>query len=124
MAEATMESFEALLEESLSVDSGLEGQVLRGTIVSVDGDFALVDVGLKSEGRVNLKEFSRAGEEAELRAGDEVEVFVERYEDRDGQIVLSRDKARREEAWNELEKASNDGARVDGVIFGRVRLAG
>jgi small subunit ribosomal protein S1 len=121
MAEATMESFEALLEESLSVDSGLEGQVLRGTIVSVDGDFALVDVGLKSEGRVNLKEFSRAGEEAELRAGDEVEVFVERYEDRDGQIVLSRDKARREEAWNELEKASNDGARVDGVIFGRVK---
>ncbi len=121
MADSFMESFEALLEESLSVDSSLEGQVLRGTIVSVDGDFALVDVGLKSEGRVNLKEFSRAGEESELRPGDEVEVFVERYEDRDGQIVLSRDKARREEAWNELEKASNDGARVDGVIFGRVK---
>jgi small subunit ribosomal protein S1 len=121
MADSFMESFEALLEESLSVDSSLEGQVLRGTIVSVDGDFALVDVGLKSEGRVNLKEFSRAGEDSELRPGDEVEVFVERYEDRDGQIVLSRDKARREEAWNELEKASNDGARVDGVIFGRVK---
>lgn len=121
MADATFESFEALLEESLSAESGLEGQVLRGIIVAVDGDFALVDVGLKSEGRVNLKEFVRAGEETELRPGDEVEVFVERYEDRDGQIVLSRDKARREEAWNELEKASNDGARVEGVIFGRVK---
>ncbi|MFC7453727.1 30S ribosomal protein S1 [Insolitispirillum peregrinum] len=121
MADAAFESFEALLEESLSAESGLEGQVLRGTIVAVDGDFALVDVGLKSEGRVNIKEFARTGDEAELRVGDEVEVFVERYEDRDGQIVLSRDKARREEAWNDLEKASNEGARVEGVIFGRVK---
>lgn len=121
MVNEVKESFEALLEESLSAEAGLEGQVLRGTIVSVDGDFALVDVGLKSEGRVNLKEFSRAGEGVELRVGDAVEVFVERYEDRDGQIVLSRDKARREEAWNDLEGAYTQARRVDGVIFGRVK---
>ncbi len=121
MAEAAKEDFEALLEESLSQESALEGGVLRGTVVSVDGDYALVDVGLKSEGRIALKEFSRAGEEAELKKGDTVEVFVERYEDRDGMIVLSRDKARREEAWNELEAAFNDSQRVDGVIFGRVK---
>jgi small subunit ribosomal protein S1 len=121
MAEAAKEDFEALLEESLTKESSLEGTVLRGTVITVDGDFALVDVGLKSEGRVALKEFGRVGEEAQLQKGDTVEVFVERYEDRDGQIVLSRDKARREEAWNELESAFNDSQRVDGVIFGRVK---
>jgi len=121
MAEAAKEDFAALLEESLTQEASLEGTVLKGTVVAVDGDYALVDVGLKSEGRVALKEFSRAGEEAELKKGDAVEVFVERYEDRDGMIVLSRDKARREEAWNELESAFNDSQRVDGVIFGRVK---
>ncbi|MGC2854963.1 30S ribosomal protein S1 [Novispirillum sp. DQ9] len=121
MAQAAFENFEALLEESFAKEQSIEGSVLRGTIISVDGDFALVDVGLKSEGRISLKEFSRAGEESELRKGDQVEVYVERYEDRDGMIVLSRDKARREEAWNELEKAFNDSQRVDGVIFGRVK---
>lgn len=121
MAEAAFENFEALLEESFAKEQSIEGSVLRGTIISVDGDYALVDVGLKSEGRISLKEFSRAGEESELRKGDQVEVYVERYEDRDGMIVLSRDKARREEAWNELEKAFNDSQRVDGVIFGRVK---
>jgi len=122
MAEAVLnEDFEALLEESLSAEQAVEGSVLKGTVLSVDGEFALVDVGLKSEGRVALKEFSRAGEDAELKPGDTVDVFVERYEDRDGQIVLSRDKARREEAWNDLEKAYNDSQRVEGVIFGRVK---
>ncbi len=125
MAEAAadfgMEDFAALLEESLGQESGLEGTVIRGTVVSVDGDFALVDVGLKSEGRINLKEFSRAGEESALRRGDVVDVYVERYEDRDGIIVLSRDKARREEAWNVLETKFNESQRVEGVIFGRVK---
>lgn len=121
MAEAAFENFEALLEETFANEQSIEGSVLKGTIISTDGDFALVDVGLKSEGRISLKEFSRAGEESELRPGDHVEVYVERYEDRDGMIVLSRDKARREEAWNELEKAFNDSQRVDGIIFGRVK---
>ncbi|SDH11923.1 30S ribosomal protein S1 [Roseospirillum parvum] len=120
MAEAAMESFEELLKESLGESDSIEGTVLRGTVLTADGDHILVDVGLKSEGRVPKKEFGRAGE-GELRVGDTVDVYVERYEDRDGLIVLSRDKARREEAWNELEKAFADSQRVRGAIYGRVK---
>ena len=118
---AAAESFEALLEEALSPENSIEGSVITGTILSVDGDHALVDVGLKSEGRISLKEFSRTSDGSELKAGDTVDVFVERYEDRDGLIVLSRDKARREEAWNVLEQSFNESHRVDGTIFGRVK---
>ena len=119
MAEA--EDFEALLNESLGGDRGLEGSVLKGTVLRVEGDHALIDVGLKSEGRVPLKEFGRDEDAEKVAGGDIVDVFVERYENRDGLIVLSRDKARREEAWNVLEKKFADGERVDGVIFGRVK---
>lgn len=111
-----MEDFEALLNEAFEKDS-LEGSVLTGSIVRLDDSHALVDVGLKSEGRVPLREFG----EAELKIGDEIEVFVDRYEDRDGMVVLSREKARREEAWNELENALNENQRVTGIIFGRVK---
>lgn len=121
MAETVSESFESLLDEFLSPERCIEGEVLRGTVLRIDGDHALVDVGLKSEGRIALKEFSRAGEPVELQAGDQVDVFVERYEDRDGLVVLSRDKARREEAWNELETLFGANQRVEGVIFGRVK---
>ncbi|MCP5370330.1 MAG: 30S ribosomal protein S1 [Hyphomicrobiales bacterium] len=124
-AEAEMpamnENFADLLEESMGGSDGFEGQVLRGTVLAVDNDMVLVDVGLKSEGRVPLKEFGLAGQEKTLSPGDMVDVFVERYEDRDGVVRLSREKARREEAWTELEKAFNDGQRVNGVIFGRVK---
>ncbi|WP_337997596.1 30S ribosomal protein S1 [Oleispirillum naphthae] len=112
------EDFAALLEQSFAVNANLEGSVLTGHIVSINNDFALVDVGLKSEGRVPLKEF---GHRAEIKLGDTVEVFVDRYEDRDGLVVLSREKARREESWNELEKAFEGNQRVNGVIFGRVK---
>jgi len=112
------ENFAALLEQSFNENGNLEGSVLTGTIVSFNSDFALVDVGLKSEGRVPLKEF---GINAEINIGDTIEVFVDRYEDRDGLVVLSREKARREEAWNELEKAFESSQRVNGVIFGRVK---
>lgn len=113
----TNESFEALLNEQFG-DNGITGSVVKGTIVRVSPDFAIVDVGLKSEGRIPLREF---GQNAELKAGDKVEVFVDRYEDKDGQIVLSREKARREEVWQDLEKSLNAGERVNGVIFGRVK---
>jgi len=112
------EDFAALLAESFAQNANLEGSVLSGRIVSINNDFALVDVGLKSEGRVPLKEF---GHKAEIQVGDTVEVFVDRYEDRDGLVVLSREKARREESWNELEKAFEGNQRVNGVIFGRVK---
>lgn len=111
------ENFEALLNEQFG-NSGITGSVVKGTIIRLTTDFAMVDVGLKSEGRIPLREF---GQNAELKIGDQVEVFVDRYEDKDGNIVLSREKARREEAWIDLEKAMNAGERVNGVIFGRVK---
>ena len=117
---ALKEDFGALLEESFNKGS-IEGSVIRGTIVRVDDDAVLIDVGLKSEGRIALKEFARGGREAQLKSGDKIDVYVERYEDRDGLIILSRDKARREEAWNVLEEQYTKNTRVEGIIFGRVK---
>ncbi|MBD25694.1 MAG: 30S ribosomal protein S1 [Candidatus Marinimicrobia bacterium] len=118
---AVKEDFAALLDESLGKGGAIEGKVIRGTIVRIDDDHALVDVGLKSEGRISLKEFARSSSEPEMKVDDEVDVYVERYEDRDGLIVLSRDKARREEAWNALEEQHGKQNRVEGIIFGRVK---
>jgi len=115
------EDFEALLAESLGNENRLEGTVLKGTILDFEGDDVLVDIGLKSEGRVPLKEFAKAGEADTLKVGDDIDVYLERFEDKNGEAVLSRDKARREEAWTQLEKAYNDGQRVTGQIFGRVK---
>ncbi len=111
------EDFEALLNEQLG-DNGITGSVVKGTIIRLTPDFATVDVGLKSEGRIPLREF---GQNAELKIGDIVEVYVDRYEDKDGNIVLSREKARREEVWQDLEKSMNANERVNGIIFGRVK---
>ncbi len=111
------ESFEALLNEQFG-DKGITGSVVKGTIVRLTDDFAIVDVGLKSEGRIPLREF---GQNKELKTGDRIEVYVDRYEDKDGMIVLSREKARREEVWVDLEKSMNASERVNGVIFGRVK---
>ncbi len=113
----TTESFEQLLNEQFG-DKGIVGSVVKGTIIALSDDYATVDVGLKSEGRIPLREF---GQNPELKIGDQIEVLVDRYEDKDGNIVLSREKARREEAWAELEAAMNAGQRVNGVIFGRVK---
>ena len=113
----TNENFEELLNEQFG-ENGITGSVVKGTIIRLTPDFATVDVGLKSEGRIPLREF---GQNPEIKVGDIVEVYVDRYEDRDGNIVLSREKARREEAWVDLEKSLNAGERVNGVIFGRVK---
>ncbi len=117
---AEKEDFAALLEESFKGNESIEGAVIKGTVLSVEGDFALVDVGLKSEGRVPLREFGRGNEDAP-DVGEEVDVYVERYENKDGMILLSRDKARREEAWDILEKQFDKSNAVQGVIFGRVK---
>ncbi|MFY8091870.1 MAG: 30S ribosomal protein S1 [Niveispirillum sp.] len=118
---AAKESFAALLEESFGSSDSLEGTVVKGRILSIDNDQVLIDVGLKSEGRVALKEFAVPGQPIELKAGDTVEVYLERMEDKNGEAVLSREKAKREEAWTLLEKSFTDQSRVTGIIFGRVK---
>ena len=103
------ENFEDLLNEQFG-DNGILGTVVKGTIVKISDDYVTVDVGLKSEGNIPMREF---GTNPELKIGDAVEVLVDRYEDKDGNIVLSREKARREEAWADLEKSMNAGERVN-----------
>ncbi|MEN9683078.1 MAG: hypothetical protein RLZZ427_829 [Pseudomonadota bacterium] len=119
----TRDEFAALLDESLggAADGGFEGRVVKGTITAIENDKAVIDVGLKSEGRVALKEFAMAGQPHGLSVGDEVEVYVDRVENADGEAMLSRDRARREAAWDKLESEFGEGKRVDGVIFGRVK---
>ena len=116
-----IEDFASLLAETFSEDTSIEGSVVKGTVVAIHDDYVTIDVGLKSEGRVALKEFGIAGQSAEVQVNDTVEVYVERMEDKDGQAVLSREKARREEAWVILENAFEAQERVTGVIFGRVK---
>jgi len=113
--------FAALLEESLGGSPSFEGTVVKGRVIRIANDFVVVDVGLKSEGRVALREFSNGGAAPEVKEGDTVDIFVDRMENKDGEAVLSRDKARREEAWTILEKAFTDQDRVMGTIFGRVK---
>ncbi len=116
-----MEDFASLLDEQLGRDAGFEGSVVTGRVVRLTDEYAIVDVGLKSEGRVALKEFALPGQKPEVKPGDNIELYVERYEDRDGSIVLSREKARREEAWTNLERAFEPQQRVNGTIYGRVK---
>src|SRR5690348_1831762 len=120
-AQGKKESFAALLDESLGTASGLEGTVVKGRVLAIENDSVLIDVVLKSEGRVALKEFSVPGRPAKIKPGDTVEVYLERMEDKNGEAQLSREKARREEAWTLLEKSFQSNERVTGVIFGRVK---
>ncbi len=120
-AKTTMEEFEALLNESLEMDTPDEGSVVTGKVIAIEAGQAIIDVGYKMEGRVDLKEFANPGEAPQVAVGDEVEVYLERVENSRGEAVVSREKARREAAWDRLEKAYADEARVDGAIFGRVK---
>ena len=118
---ATIEEFEALLNESFEIDTPQEGSVVKGKIIAVEAGQAIIDVGYKMEGRVDLKEFANPGEAPEVNVGDNVEVFLRQVENSKGEAVISREMARREEAWDRLEKAYSDDARVEGAIFGRVK---
>ena len=120
-AMASDENFIAMLEETFGEGELSEGSVVKGTVIAIEGDSVLIDVGLKSEGRVGLKEFTSAAGEAAISVGEIIDVYLERMEDRNGEAVLSREKARREEAWTMLEKAFQDAERVTGSIFGRVK---
>jgi len=117
----TREDFAKLLDESFDQGNLLEGSVVKGTVVSIEKDVAVIDVGLKTEGRVPLREFAGPGRQADLKIGDTVEVYLERVENALGEAVLSRDKARREESWGKLEKAFQANEKVQGVIFNQVK---
>ncbi|HMO74239.1 MAG TPA: 30S ribosomal protein S1 [Sphingopyxis sp.] len=118
----TRDDFAAMLDETLGgADGGFEGRVVKGTVTAIENDLAVIDIGLKSEGRVPLREFAMPGQKADLNVGDEVEVYVDRVENANGETMLSRDRARREAAWDRLEEEFNKEARVEGVIFGRVK---
>jgi small subunit ribosomal protein S1 len=115
------EDFSALLEESLGGRDFMEGQVVQGLVVAIEKDIAIIDVGLKTEGRVSLKEFGEEEGKPPIKVGDTVEVFLERVENAMGEAVLSRDKARREEAWTRLEAVYEKNEPVMGSIVGRVK---
>jgi small subunit ribosomal protein S1 len=117
----TRDDFAALLSESLGQDDAFEGSVVKGKITAIEKDLAVIDVGLKMEGRVPLREFSLPGKPAELKVGDTVEVYLERIENALGEAVLSREKARREESWTRLEEKFNAKEQVEGVIFNKVK---
>ncbi|MEJ6397104.1 30S ribosomal protein S1 [Yoonia sp. 208BN28-4] len=117
----SMDEFEALLNESFEMDTPAEGSVVKGKVIAIEAGQAIIDVGYKMEGRIDLKEFANPGEDAELNVGDTVEVFLRQVENARGEAVISREMARREEAWDRLEKAYADEERVDGAIFGRVK---
>jgi small subunit ribosomal protein S1 len=119
--QATREDFAAMLEESFGRVDLQEGSVVKGRVVGIEKDIAVIDIGLKTEGRVPLREFAGPGREANLKIGDEVEVYLERVENALGEAVLSRDKARREESWGRLEKAFQANEKVTGVIFNQVK---
>jgi small subunit ribosomal protein S1 len=117
----TMEDFEALLNESFEMDTPAEGSVVKGKVIAIEAGQAIIDVGYKMEGRIDLKEFANPGENPNIAVGDEVEVFLRQVENAKGEAVISREMARREEAWDRLEKAYEKEERVDGAIFGRVK---
>ncbi|RUT30304.1 30S ribosomal protein S1 [Arsenicitalea aurantiaca] len=122
LAETAMkEDFESLLMDSFIDNEPLEGTVVKGTVVAIEKDLAIIDVGLKTEGRVALKEFGQAGRDGTIQVGSEVEVYVDRVENAMGEAVLSREKARREESWVKLEALHAKNERVEGIIFNQVK---
>jgi small subunit ribosomal protein S1 len=120
-AAPSREDFAALLEETFGGGNLQEGAVIKGTVVGIEKDLAVIDVGLKTEGRVALREFAAPGRPNEIKIGDTVEVYLERIENALGEAVLSRDKARREESWGKLEQAFKNNEKVSGVIFNQVK---
>jgi small subunit ribosomal protein S1 len=120
-ANPTGENFAELLDQSFQEMASIEGSVVSGTVLSIEKDMILIDVGLKSEGRVSLREFGNSEDDIQINPGDIVEVYIERLEDINVHAVLSREKAKREESWINLEKALEEQKRVNGVIFGKVK---
>src|SRR5947199_5625073 len=121
-AAPSRDDFAKMLEESFTQGSPQEGTVVKGQVVGIEKDVAVIDVGAKTEGRVALKEFATPGRAPEIKVGDTVEVYLERVENALGEAVLSRDTARREESWTKLEKAFQNNEKVHGIIFNQVKV--
>jgi len=116
-----IESFADLFAKQVELDDKIEGKVVKGTVISIDKDMVNIDVGYKAEGRLNIREFIGKEKSAAPKVGDIVEVYLEKVENKNGEAILSREKARREESWEQLEKASEQKEKVNGTIFGRVK---
>ena len=115
------ENFNELLEKSLLEFKYKEGQIIKGTVLSIVNDTVVVDVGLKSEGRIPIKEFHSPGEEHNVKIGEKYDVYLEKLENKEGEALLSRDRARKEESWNNLEKIQDSNQQVMGIITERVK---
>ncbi len=120
-SDTNKESFSTLFEKSFENINSIEGSVVSGKVISIEKDLIVVDIGLKSEGRISKKEFGSDDETSKIKPGDQVEVYIERLEDINGNTLLSREKARREEAWVQLEKSHQSDEIVTGIILGRVK---
>ena len=115
------ESFADLFAKHIESEEKLEGKVVKGKIISIENDMVIIDVGYKAEGRIHIREFSNKDSDNAPEVGDEIDVYLEKIENKNGEAVLSREKARREESWELLEKATEDKVKVSGTIFGRVK---
>ena len=115
------ENFEALLNQSLKKIKNFEGKVVNGKVISIDNNHALIDVGLKSEGRISIDELRFCDKEKEIKVGDKIDVFVERIEDKNGEAVLSREKAKKEVAFDSFSESLKKDTPVDGKIYGKVK---
>ena len=116
-----VENFSEMLESSLSDFRYKEGEIIKGTVLSIVNDTVVVDVGLKSEGRIPLKEFHSPGEDHNVKIGDEFDVYLEKLENKEGEALLSRERARKEESWSQLERIQDKKQEIMGVITGRVK---
>ena len=121
MTVAEENNFSDLLEQSLTGFNKKEGQIVKGTVLFVKNDSVVIDVGLKSEGRIPIREFFSPGEEQNIKPGDKFDVLLEKLENKEGEAMLSREKARKEESWVNLEKCLKSKEQVNGVITGRVK---
>ncbi len=115
------DDFAALLDESLATRGMIEGRVIPATVVAIENDFVVVDIGLKTEGRIPVREFLIEMDDVAPKPGDIVEVYLDRIENALGDAVVSREKARREEAWTRLEKNFAANEPVNGALVGRVK---
>ncbi len=117
----TREQFQDMLDGYFAAHDLAEGKVVKGHVTLVEDDFVTVDIGLKTEGRIPVKEFVVNGRQEEIKPGDQVDVYIDRIENALGEAVFSRDKARKEETWERLEEFYKKNEPVNGAIFMRTR---